>query len=63
MITGVMGSLQALTVEDVDEAASGISPSPLLPSSAGSANVSVDMWNNGSDDMPTDSDSDNLTSP
>ncbi|KAK4694192.1 hypothetical protein P7C71_g3349, partial [Lecanoromycetidae sp. Uapishka_2] len=40
----VLGSLQALTVEDVDEAAS-------------------DMWNNASDDMPTDSDSDILTSP
>ena len=58
----IMGNLQALTVEDVDEAASGI-PIPMSLTCTECTDASSDMWNNNSDDMPSDSDSDLLTSP
>lgn len=62
-IPGILGSLLALTVEDVDEAASGMPAfQPLWPSDE-HTDAFADMWNNASDDMPSDSDSDILTSP
>ena len=57
-----LGSLEALTVSDPDDAVSGAFLKPLIRYLA---NIALDTWNNNSDEMVSDSDSDyNLvTSP
>lgn len=52
--TDIIGSLEALTASDLDEAASGMSDTSQFQTSA---DIVLDAWNNPSDDMPTDSDS------
>lgn len=50
----LLGNLEALTVSDIDDAASGkVFPGFLVEQVL----TRTDQWNNGSDDMPSDSDS------
>ncbi len=61
-VLATLGSLEALTVSDPDDAVSG---ALFIPLTISMANIALDTWANNSDEMVSDSDSDyNLvTSP